>query len=295
MSKINNVYVVGNCAEILGGAREFGEKIIAFTKDVESSKLAFSLGADEAFVYQNFDDVVKYLEGKEGLVLLPNSKQSKLFAGILGAKLECGVSTEVFGLDIVDSVVECEKMVYGGLAVASEKINSKLAVVVINSGTFAPAEANFDSNKEAAVLETTQNESIKILQKLPKNKSSVDLSKAKKIVAIGRGISKIEDIESVKEFCSAIDAELGCTRPIAESEKWMEHERYIGISSVMAKPEIYVSIGISGQIQHMVGVKDAGKIIVINKDKNAPIFLYADYGIVGDLYKILPELSKALK
>lgn len=75
----------------------------------------------------------------------------------------------------------------------------------------------------------------------------------------------------------------------------MPHERYIGISSVSAKPDVYVAIGISGQIQHMVAIKDAGKIIAINTDKEAPIFSYADYGIVGDLYKVVPKLLESLK
>ncbi|MGG7074134.1 FAD-binding protein [Campylobacter sp. 9BO] len=295
MSKINNVYAVGSCAEILGGAIELGESVFAFVKNADEAKSAFGLGASEVFVYENFDDVVKFLQDKDGLVLLPNSRQSKLFAASLGAKLDCGVCTEVFGVEISGTAVKCQKMVYGGLAVATEKINSKLAVVVVNSGTFTPAKQTCDSFKEAKILTATQNQSIKILQKLPKKHSNVDLNKAKKIVAIGRGVAKFEDMQMIKDFCTLIGAELGCTRPIAESEKWMEHERYIGISSVMAKPEIYIAIGVSGQIQHMVGVKDASKIIAINKDKNAPIFSYADCGIVGDLYKVLPEVIKSLK
>ena len=74
-------------------------------------------------------------------------------------------------------------------------------------------------------------------------------------MAVGRGIAKQEDLALANGLCEAISAELGCSRPIAETEKWMEHERYIGISSVMPKPEIYISVGISGQVQHMVGVK----------------------------------------
>lgn len=89
-------------------------------------------------------------------------------------------------------------------------------------------------------------------------------------------------------------AELACSRPIAEGEHWMERERYIGVSGVMVKADVYLAAGISGQIQHMVGARDSRVIIAVNKDKNAPIFRFADYGIVGDLYKVLPALTKAL-
>jgi electron transfer flavoprotein alpha subunit len=94
---------------------------------------------------------------------------------------------------------------------------------------------------------------------------------------------------------AALGAELGCSRPIAETEKWMERERYIGVSGVMLKPEIYLALGISGQIQHMVGALGSQTILAVNKDKNAPIFQYVDYGIVGDLNKVVPALINAFK
>lgn len=307
MSKAANVWVlsdnINRFEDVMGGAREFGEKVICFVMGNKSdAKRVFALGADEVLlmkeceVFENFAlSVARELDNKTGIVLMPNTKRCKVMASILGAKLNAGVSTEVNEV-IVNDGVECKKMMYGGLAASVEKINSKIAIIVVNSGAFAPTKANFPSDKEARELEFIEPKSaIKCIKKLPKTASSVDLNKAKRIVAIGRGIAKEEDIAIARELCEIIGAELGCSRPIAEGEKWMEHERYIGISSVMPKPDIYISVGISGQIQHMVGVKDAGKIIVINKDKNAPIFDYADFGIVGDLYKVIPLLISALK
>ncbi|WP_226963138.1 FAD-binding protein [Sutterella seckii] len=113
-------------------------------------------------------------------------------------------------------------------------------------------------------------------------------------VGVGRGIAKEADLALADALAKAIGAEVGCSRPIAEGEHWMERERYIGVSGVLLKGDVYVALGISGQIQHMVGVNDCGTIIAVNKDKNAPIFNYCDYGIVGDIYKVLPELTKAL-
>ncbi|EDQ9396117.1 FAD-binding protein [Salmonella enterica] len=122
----------------------------------------------------------------------------------------------------------------------------------------------------------------------------VDLDKARLVVSVGRGIGSKENIALAQALCQTIGAELACSRPVAENEKWMEHERYVGISNLMLKPELYLAIGISGQIQHMVGANGSQTICAINKDKNAPIFQYADYGIVGDAVKILPALIQAL-
>ena len=99
----------------------------------------------------------------------------------------------------------------------------------------------------------------------------------------------------IRELAGVLGAEVGCSRPIAEGENWMERERYIGVSGVQLKSDLYLMLGISGQIQHMVGGNGAKVIIAVNKDKNAPIFNYADYGLVGDIYKVVPELTKLLK
>ena len=135
---------------------------------------------------------------------------------------------------------------------------------------------------------------IVVKERRAKAAASVDLTKAKRVIGIGRGIAKQEDIAMIEAFAKAIGAEIGCSRPIAEGEHWMERERYIGVSGTQLKADIYIALGISGQIQHMVGAADCGVILAVNKDKNAPIFKDADAGIVGDLYKIVPELTRAL-
>ena len=89
--------------------------------------------------------------------------------------------------------------------------------------------------------------------------------------------------------------ELACSRPLAEGVDWLPKERYIGISGQHIAPELYVAVGISGQLQHMVGVRDAGVIVAVNSDKNAPVFGQCDYGVVGDLYQVVPALTAALK
>ncbi|WP_419777196.1 FAD-binding protein [Malaciobacter marinus] len=311
MSKLSNVWVFSDTysrlAEVISGGLELGENVKAIVLTEDESKEAFAYGANEVFLIENSDSnnivenysksIAKVImnEGKS-LILMPGTKRCKSLASLLSIELEAGLVTEVSEINIENNNINCRHMVYGGLANGLETITSEASIAVIASGTFENTQKDESKTGEAQKVDFVENKnSIKCIEKTSKEGSSVDLNKAKSIVAIGRGISKQEDISLAEELCKVMDAELGCSRPIAEGEKWMEHERYIGISSVMAKPEIYVAIGISGQIQHMVGAKDSQTIIAINKDKNAPIFDYADYGIVGDLYTVLPAVTKALK
>ena len=97
------------------------------------------------------------------------------------------------------------------------------------------------------------------------------------------------------ELASALGAEVACSRPLAETVDWMPKSRYVGVSGQKVKPDIYVAVGISGQMQHMAGARDARTIVAINSDGDAPIFAQADYGIVGDLHEVLPALTRALR
>ncbi len=131
-------------------------------------------------------------------------------------------------------------------------------------------------------------------EKYQEAKGSVDLSRAKVIVSVGRGISKEENIHIVKELANALSAELGCSRPVVDYG-WLPHERQVGSSGQTVTPKLYLAVGISGAIQHQVGMKGANKIIAINKDENAPIFEIADIGIVADLFEIVPKLTESIK
>lgn len=234
--------------------------------------------------------------GSDNIVLTPNSLSGKTLGVGLSEALVAPYASDVQDIELDGETLVCSRMTYGGLAVAKEKLSGANIIVSIKDYTF-----NVITNDEAAAPAIIKAElvnpehNIKCLEKLPKEKKEINLKQAKHIIAVGRGLKEETDLKMIEELASVLSAELGCSRPISETEKWMPHERYIGISSVSAKPDVYIAIGISGQIQHMVAIKDAGKIIAINTDKEAPIFGYADYGIVGDLYKVVPKLLESLK
>ena len=123
---------------------------------------------------------------------------------------------------------------------------------------------------------------------------TVDLASAQRIVSVGRGIREAENIPLVQELATALDAELAASRPICDAG-WLPLERQVGSSGQTVSPRLYLAVGISGAIQHQVGMKGAQCIVAINKDPDAPIFEIADYGIVGDLFEVVPALTQAVR
>ena len=125
-------------------------------------------------------------------------------------------------------------------------------------------------------------------------KQAVDLSQAEAIIAVGRGIKASENLELVKKLAEALGGEIGASRPICDSG-WLPMDRQIGSSGQTVTPKLYIALGISGAIQHMVGMKGSRTVVAVNKDKEAPIFEAATYGIVGDLFEIVPPLIEEIK
>jgi len=134
----------------------------------------------------------------------------------------------------------------------------------------------------------------KVLEVFEAVKGKVDLSKSEFIVAVGRGIGKAENLPIIEEFARVLGAQVGASRPVIDME-WLPRDRQIGSSGQTVAPRVYFAVGISGAIQHLVGMKNSGVIVAINRDANAPIFSVATYGIVGDLFEVVPALTELIK
>ena len=122
-----------------------------------------------------------------------------------------------------------------------------------------------------------------------------NIGDADKVCSVGRGLASLQDLPIIQALAETMGAEVGCSRPIAEENEWLPLNRYVGISGQKFKGSLYMAIGISGQVQHLGGIRDAKIIVAINSDDKAPIFSQSDYGIVGDLYEIVPLLTQILK
>ncbi|MRS13333.1 electron transfer flavoprotein subunit alpha [Enterobacteriaceae bacterium RIT691] len=311
MSKFQHVWVfsdtVSRLPELMSGAKQLGEQSQVFALNTEQSNSAFQLGASQVWqlegkpdnrILEDYaDTLVHHLQthAQGGVILLPNSRRGKLLAARLGARLKAAVVNDASAVAFTEGAPVAKHMVYGGLAFSDETLKSAFCVLTVSSGTFEALEHDASLTGHAQPLAWQEPDILMVRNSTQKREShSVDLDKARLVVSVGRGIGSKDNISLANALCEAIGAELACSRPVAENEKWMEHERYVGISNLMLKPELYLAVGISGQIQHMVGANGAQTLVAINKDKNAPIFQYADYGIVGDLFTILPELTRQL-
>ena len=128
----------------------------------------------------------------------------------------------------------------------------------------------------------------------PAGSGPANLAAARRIVAAGRGFKAEEDLQIARNLAAALGAELACSRPLAEGTAWLSKDRYVGVSGMHVAPDLYLAAGISGQVQHTSGMSDSKVVVAVNSDADAPIFEVADYGIVGDLYDVLPAITAAL-
>ncbi|EAA9301133.1 electron transfer flavoprotein subunit alpha [Salmonella enterica] len=243
-------------------------------------------------------EVIKQAKPAQGLLLLSTGKRDKALAARLSILLDASLVNDATNIRLEDGKLLVEHLLYGGLALGEKKVNTPFVIVTIPSGAFSASvsEPKKTVSGQGVLLNyVPPHHSLMCQARYSKPFDNVELTKAKCVVGIGRGLAAQDDLALIQSLANCLNAEVGCSRPISEGEHWLGRERYIGISGVMLNCEVYLALGISGQIQHMVGVNDAKVVIAINKDKNAPIFQFADYGIVGDLYVVVPMLIEKLQ
>jgi electron transfer flavoprotein alpha subunit len=237
-----------------------------------------------------YESVIALFEAeKPDTVFIEPTLCLKAVAGRLAARQGTSVITNVISLEGEGAT----NLYFGGVGLQTQKALGTVRLYTLEAKLFAECVASgTDVIEEAPYVSPSCPLIIKEMADLPK--SEVNLNDAKYIVAAGRGFNAQADLGLAQEMSTKLKAELGCTRPLTETEKWFSRETYIGVSGLMLNPDVYIGLGLSGQMQHMVGINRSKVIFAINKDKNAPIFKQADYGLVGDLYKVLPEINAKL-
>jgi len=231
-------------------------------------------------------------------VLLPHTYQTRDFAPMLAARLRKPLITDVTAINGSGADATFTRpMFQGKLAAEVKPVGEGPCVVTIQIGAYR-ADAVRKSGTAPVTKIDVAIDAAAIRQQpeapFQEAKQAVDLSQAERIVAVGRGIKSQEHIAIAEKLATAMGAEVAASRPICDNG-WLPMERQIGSSGQTVAPKLYVALGISGAIQHLVGMKGARTIVAINKDADAPIFEVADYGIVGDLFEIVPALTAELE
>jgi len=229
-------------------------------------------------------------ENNPRLLIGPATKTSNDILSRVAAKHNLPMLTEVISVLINGNNIIFERNILSGRAISRE-VTSKSIAVTVPIKKFKPFEVTQHAQIEYVAPQASR---VKLLSVEEKKKGGANIEAAEIVVGVGRGFRVKEDLKLAFELANVIGAQVGCSRPIAADLKWLPEDAWIGISGKKIRPKLYITIGISGAPQHISAV-DAKVIVSINKDKNAPIFKYSDYGIVADLYQFLPILTKKLK
>ncbi|MFA5031879.1 MAG: electron transfer flavoprotein subunit alpha/FixB family protein [bacterium] len=216
-------------------------------------------------------------------------------APALGSKLNIPVATDCIGIEIDNNIIATRQMYGGKLNATINFKDSSQFLLTVRQGAFPVSETNLtaETTKTPSPL-TADLTAIKFIEYIEAATGGVDITKANIIIGIGRGVKEQENLKIIEDFAQAIGGVVGCSRPVADSG-WLPKDRQVGSSGKTIKPKLYIAMGISGASQHISGMKGSETIIAINKDPNAPIFNEANYGIVDDLFKVIPALKKKIE
>jgi len=229
------------------------------------------------------------------ILLIPSTKRGKELAPRVAQKLGAGCVTDATAVELKDGDLLVSRYALGGNTVAGEMIKTSHKVITVMPKTFdlGPKE-----DKKGEVIKADLNlkaPRVRIVERQEKVGEKVNLEAAEILVCIGRGLEKKEDLKIVEQLAKALGAEIGCTKSLCTDYQWLSEDRLVGLSGKKTSPRLVISLGISGQIQYTVGIRGARIAVAINKDKQAPIFAMSDYGIVGNLYDVVPLLAEKLK
>ena len=235
---------------------------------------------------------------KPSSVFFPHTYQTRDFAPALATRLGRALVTDVTGIKKSDAgAVYARPVFQGKLSADVQPTGQEPHLITLQIGAFRVDAAKRGSSPAAIKKIEIAVDAAKIRQKpeapFQEARQAIDLSQAERIVSVGRGIKGQEHLKIAEDLAKALGAEIAASRPICDAG-WLPMDRQIGSSGQTVAPKLYLALGISGAIQHLVGMKGSRTIVAINKDPEAPIFEIADYGIAGDLFEIVPALIAEL-
>ncbi|MFN8062790.1 MAG: electron transfer flavoprotein subunit alpha/FixB family protein [Vicinamibacterales bacterium] len=279
-----------------------GERVAAeIAPAAVAEVLVASDGRLDAYTADAFVEATRAVIAAEtpALVLLPHTYQTRDFAPRLAARLERPLVTDCTGVGGTDAApVLTRSMFQGKLSADVVPVGAAPTFATVQIGAFRADALRRGASSAPVRTVAVSLDGVRIRQEpeapFKEAKQAVDLTQAERIVSIGRGIKSQEHIAMAERLAKALGAELSASRPICDNG-WLPMDRQIGSSGQTVAPKLYMALGISGAIQHLVGMKGSRTIVAVNKDAEAPIFEVADYGIVGDLFEVVPAMIAELE
>lgn len=232
-------------------------------------------------------------EGSE-IVVLSKSALSDSMASRIGIKLKAGVVANVIQLPDLTAGFKVRRYIYTGKAFATVEIKASKKVLTVSKNAVQAVEKGSTPTIEAYTPVIPESDLKVTVKSVEKASGDLLLTEADIVVSGGRGMKGPENWKVLEEFAKALGAATGCSKPVSDMD-WRPHHEHVGQTGVKVSPNLYIALGISGAIQHLAGVNSSKVIVAINKDPEAPFFKAADYGIVGDIFEVVPKLTEAAK
>ncbi|MDQ4078635.1 MAG: electron transfer flavoprotein subunit alpha/FixB family protein [Chloroflexota bacterium] len=303
--------------ELLSAAREVAEEldyelgVAVLGEGLDGDELATDMGAHGAEVLFLLEhealasyDVEPYAaalqqlieEEEPEVVLFGMTPIGRDLAPRISGKLGAGLASDITGLTVKDGELLITRPIYSAQIIATVKVNRPPVLVTVRPNTWAAAvpEGDEEADVEEVELDDLPEPRTEILSVQEKGGDRPDLTEAARVVSGGRGFQGPENFDLLEELADAMDAAIGTTRAVVDAD-WRPYEEQVGQTGKTVSPQLYVAIGVSGAIQHISGMRTSNTIVAINKDPDAPIFRIADYGIVADLFDVVPVLTEEVK
>lgn len=232
-------------------------------------------------------------EGSKVVVLAKSSLADAMTARLAG-KLKAGLAANVIELPNLSNGFQVKSSIYTGKAFAYNDMKADVKILAIKKNTIVPQETGASAPVEAFAPTLTDADFVVAVKNTEKSSGDVLLPEADMVVSAGRGLKGPENWGIVENLAKALHAATACSKPVSDLD-WRPHSEHVGQTGLKISPNLYIACGISGAIQHLAGVNSSKVIVVINKDPESPFFKSADYGIVGDVFDVLPRLTKAVQ
>lgn len=277
----------GNDIKGLEELGKYGLKKVVLFKSSMLENYSYSAYAKLFFEYCSETDTE--------IIIIANSVAGRDIAPYLAIKLDAGIITDCISLDADTSgELIATKPVFAGKALLEEKINTGKKVFTLRPNVFPVKEEETQDSADIEIREVQTPDLKSRAVEVKTSSGKLDVSEASIVVSGGRGLKAPENFSLVEELAESLGAAVGASRAVVDAG-WRSHAEQVGQTGKTVSPNLYIAVGISGAIQHLAGMSSSKYIVAINKDKDAPIFSVADYGIAGDLFEILPELTNEIK